>query len=80
MKSTEKIKQMSQTSEFIKKLLKEITNCDSFVIFGPSKMKKILKKEIKNNMLLAPKLLGVFKSEQLTENQMVAWVKDYYKI
>jgi hypothetical protein len=73
-------KQMSQTSEFIKKLLKEITNCDSFVIFGPSKMKKILKKEIKNNMLLAPKLLGVFKSEQLTENQMVAWVKDYYKI
>jgi hypothetical protein len=72
--------QMTQTSEFIKKLLKEITNFDSFVIFGPSKMKKILKKEIKNNMLLAPKLLGVFKSEQLTENQMVAWVKDYYKI
>ncbi|MBI9041705.1 hypothetical protein [Lutibacter sp.] len=73
-------KQLLQTNEYIKKLLKEISNCDSFVIFGPSKMKKILKKEIKNNMLLAPKLLGVFKSEQLTENQMIAWVKDYYKI
>lgn len=73
-------KQMFQTNEFIKNLLKELSSCDSFVIFGPSKMKKILKKEIKNNMLLAPKLLGVFKSEQLTENQMVAWVKDYYKV
>lgn len=72
-------KQAFQTNEFIKNLLKELTNCDSFVIFGPSKMKKILKKEIKNNMLLAPKLLGVFKSDQLTENQMVAWVKDYFK-
>ncbi|WP_372745601.1 hypothetical protein [Lutibacter sp.] len=72
-------KQAFQTNEFIKNLLKELTNCDSFVIFGPSKMKKILKKEIKNNMLLAPKLLGVFKSDQLTENQLVAWVKDYFK-
>lgn len=72
-------KMLLQTNEFIKNLLKELSNCDSFVIFGPSKMKKILKKEINNNMLLAPKLLGVYKSEQLTENQMVAWVKDYYK-
>lgn len=73
-------KQKLQTNEFIKNLFKEISNCDSFVIFGPSKMKKIFKKEIKNNMLLAPKLLGVFKSEQLTENQIVALVKDYYTI
>lgn len=72
-------KRTLQTNDFVKNLLKEVSNCDSFVIFGPSKMKKILKKEIKNNMLLAPKLLGVFKSEQLSENQMVAWVKDYYK-
>lgn len=71
-------KQLLQTNEFVKKLLKEISNCTNFVIFGPSKMKKIVKKEIENNMLLAPKLLGVFKSEQLTENQMVAWVKDFY--
>ena len=43
-------------------------------------MKKILNKEIKNNMLLTNKLQGVFKASQLTENQMVAWVKDYYNI
>ena len=65
--------------KIIKNLLKEVSNCDSFVVFGPSKMKKIFKKEIQNNMLLAPKLKGVFKSEQLSENQMVAWVTNYYK-
>jgi hypothetical protein len=72
-------KQLRQTNEFIKIVLKEISNCDSFVVFGPSKMKKIIKKEIQNNMLLASKLLGTFKSDQLTENQMVAWVKDFYE-
>ena len=44
-------KRLLQTNEFIKQILKEIETCDSFVIFGPSKMKKILNKEIKNNML-----------------------------
>mgnify|MGYP000099844480 CR=1 FL=1 len=72
-------KRVLQTNDFIKNLLKEVSNCDSFVVFGPSKMKKIFKKEIQNNMLLAPKLKGVFKSEQLSENQMVAWVTNYYK-
>lgn len=71
-------KRLHQTNEFIKQIIKEINTCDSFVIFGPSKMKKLLNKEIKNNLLLANKLLGVFKVGQLTENQMVAWVKDYF--
>ena len=68
-----------QTNIFIKKLLKEVHNCDYLVLFGPSKMKNIFKKEIHTNMLLTNKLVGVFNAEPLTENQMVAWVKDYYK-
>lgn len=68
-----------QTNQFLKLLLKEIENCDSIVLFGPAKMKKLLKKEIKNNIQIAPKLEGVFKAGLLTENQMVAWVKDFYK-
>ena len=75
----QKNKRLQQTNDFVKRVLKEISDYENFVIFGPSKMKKILKKEIKNNNLIAPKLLGTFKSTQLTENQMVAWVKDFYK-
>ena len=68
-----------QTNQYMKTLLKEIDNCDAIVLFGPSRMKKILEKEIKNNMQISNKLVGVSNSKLLTENQMVAWVKDYYK-
>jgi len=69
-----------QTNLYFKNLLKELSNCDSVVLFGPSKMKLLLEKEINSNMQIANKLVGVFNSDSLTENQMVAWVKDFYKI
>lgn len=68
-----------QTNQYLKNLLKEVEMSDSIVLFGPAKMKKVFEKAIKNNMLVADKLVGVFNSELITENQMVAWVKDFYK-
>ncbi|NOR27753.1 MAG: hypothetical protein GQ540_04390 [Lutibacter sp.] len=71
-------RKLEQTNQFIKNLFKEVETCNSLVLFGPSKMKNIFEKEIKNNMQLAKKLKGVSNSKLLTENQMVAWVKDFY--
>ncbi|REE82240.1 hypothetical protein BX611_1786 [Lutibacter oceani] len=71
-------KKNEQINHFLKELLKEIENCDAVVIFGPSKMKKLFAKEIRNNMQFSKKLLGVHNSELITENQMVAWVNEYY--
>ena len=68
-----------QTNQYMKTLIKEVDNCDAIVLFGPSNMKKIFEKEIKNNFQIANKLTGVSNSGLITENQMVAWVKDYYK-
>ncbi|WP_111709282.1 hypothetical protein [Lutibacter citreus] len=68
-----------QTNYFIKDLIKEIDNCDGLVIFGPSKMKNLLEKEISSNMRLSKKLLGVQSCDLITENQMVAWVKNYFE-
>ena len=72
-------KRNEQTNHFIKNLFKEVQNCNSIVLFGPSKMKTIFEKELKKNMQLGTKLVGVFNAKLLTENQMVAWVKDFYK-
>tara|TARA_R110001583_G_scaffold26142_2_gene94325 strand:- start:13177 stop:13587 length:411 start_codon:yes stop_codon:yes gene_type:complete len=72
-------KKNEQINNFFKELLKEVENCNAVVLFGPAKMKKLLGKEIKNNMQFSKKLLGVHNSESLTENQMIAWVNDYYK-
>ncbi len=67
-----------QTGDFLKTLIKEISNADSIVIFGPSNMKNILAKEIKQSFQLKSKLVGVANSEQLTDNQIIAWVKHFY--
>jgi len=72
-------KRIQMTNQFLKSLLKEIETCDSVVVFGPSKMKNIFEKEIRNNMQLSHKLSGVSSIKYLTENQIVAWVKDYFK-
>jgi len=72
-------KRIQMTNQFLKSLLKEIETCDSVVVFGPSKMKNIFEKEIRNNMQLSHKLSGVSNIKYLTENQIVAWVKDYFK-
>jgi len=66
------------TNQFIKNIIKEIENCESVVLFGPSTMKTMLQKEILSNLQLTHKLVGVKNSDALTENQMVAWVKNYY--
>ena len=71
-------KRNEQTNHFLKALLKEIENCNAVVLFGPANMKKLLEKEIRSNMQFSKKLLGVHNSELLTENQMVAWVNNYY--
>lgn len=72
-------KKLAQTNEFLKILLNEIENCDAVVLFGPAIMKTLFEKEIKNNLNLIGKLVGVFDADSMTENQMVAWVKDFYK-
>lgn len=69
-----------QVQRFFKLLIKEIENCQTVVLVGPSKMKNEFAKEIKNTMRLKNKLIGVANSDSLTENQMVAWVKNYYHI
>lgn len=68
-----------QTNIYFKNLLKEIHNCEALVLFGPSTMKNLFEKELKKNRQLANKLVAVSNSEFLTENQVVAWVKDFYK-
>lgn len=72
-------KKQAQTYEFLKILLNEIEDSDAVVLFGPSIMKTVFEKEIKNNLNLIGKQMEVFDADSMTENQMVAWVKDFYK-
>ena len=67
-----------QTSNYLKNLLSEIKDMDELVLFGPANMKKELEKLIHNDTTLASKLKSVVSADSMTENQMVAWVKNFY--
>ncbi len=68
-----------QSKVFLKKVMDELAQSDEFVIFGPSTMKLSLAKAIKEKPLLNSHLLGLEDADDMTENQMSAWVKDYFK-
>ena len=71
-------KHQHQTANFLKKIISAIEKTDEIVIFGPAEMKIELEKMILNNNEIADSLLDVKTSDNITENQIIAWVKGYY--
>ena len=69
----------NQSEEYLKNIINEVKNTDKLVVFGPAEMKIQLEKAILGNNLISDKLLAVEPADNMTENQLVAWVKGYYK-
>jgi len=69
----------NQSEEYLKNIINEIKSVDMLVLFGPAEMKTHLEKAIRNNSQISKKLVAVEPADNMTENQLVAWVKDYYK-
>lgn len=67
-----------QTNEYIKKIVEHLTAVDDLYIFGPSMIKIILKKEIENNKTNTINIDSIEPSEQLTTNQIISRVKQYF--
>jgi len=69
-----------QLKQYYKSLASEIKDTDALVIFGPAdtnkKFSKVLHKKYKP---LSSKIKGVEKTDSMTENQVKAWVKDFFK-
>lgn len=79
----EKKKENRRSNEilnYLKKVTNEIKSVDELVLFGPAAMKTELEKTIRNNTTHSPVIRAVETADSMTENQVVAWVKDYYKI
>lgn len=52
---------------------------DEIVIFGPAEAKLGLKKEIEQIKHYKPRLMGVLPSDYITQNEMVALVRDFFQ-
>ena len=49
------------------------------MLFGPAEMKTELEKMILKDNSLKDKLVAVQTADSMTENQLVAWVKEFYQ-
>lgn len=71
-------------SHEIKNYLEDVVNglsidqIDKLVVFGPAFMKTELKKVIDRNKEVSTKLVAVETADSMTDNQTIAWVKDYF--
>ena len=68
-----------QTNKYLKRIFNNVKNVNEIVLFGPASLKRKLAELIKSNLVMADKLKAVKTSDNMTQNQMVAWVKKFYK-
>lgn len=79
MENKKKNRLKKQSVEYLKRIIPEIKNSDKIVLFGPAEMKTELEKLILKDHNLKDRLMAVKIADSMTENQLVAWVKKFYK-
>jgi hypothetical protein len=67
------------TQKYMLRIVKELSKADEIFLFGPAQMKMKLEKLMSGLPELAIKLKGTKTSENMTHNQKLAYVKDFYK-
>ena len=69
-----------QLKQYYKSLALEINDTDALVIFGPAETNAKFSEELhKNYKSLSTKIKGVKKADSMTDNQVKAWVKDFFE-
>lgn len=67
-------------SKYYEKVIATIHNANSIFIMGPGEAKLELKKEIQRHKDLIEKLIRVETADKMTQNQMIARVREFFSI
>ncbi len=67
------------TQKYMLRIVKELSKADEIFLFGPAQMKLKLEKLISGIPELAIKMKETKTAENMTHNQKLAYVKNYYK-
>jgi stalled ribosome rescue protein Dom34 len=68
-----------QVKLFLKSVEAHINHSDELVIFGPANMKQELADLILKNKTMVHELKGVETTDSMTDNQVAAWVAEYFE-
>ncbi len=67
------------TTRYLSNIVDQLMKANEILIFGPAQIKTKLEKLIQKNHVLATKLKSVQNANNMTDNQKVAYVKEYFK-
>jgi stalled ribosome rescue protein Dom34 len=74
-------REKQQLKVYFKDIVDKIKDTNALVIMGPASTNQKLSKELETNYKdLASKVKDVIKVDSMTDNQIKAWVKDYFKL
>ena len=65
--------------KYYHKIIQQLTDADSFIILGPAEARVGLEKAIDGEMGLRSKLAAVMAEDSMTNNQVKAKVREYFR-
>ena len=73
-------RQQHQLKHYYDEIIKYISSAAKIYLFGPGNAKKELNNEIQKIALMAEKVTAIDAADKITEPQMIAKVKNYFKL
>ncbi len=73
-------REKQQFKSYFKDITQEINDTDALVIFGPAETYEKFAKELgENHKNISGKIKGIKRADSMTDNQVVAWVRDFFE-
>ena len=69
----------NELNEYFKMMEGKLQGFDDILLFGPGTVKDQMRNRLRDNKAFNGKWLSVESSDKLTENQLLAFVRDFYK-
>lgn len=72
-------RERNQMKKYFENIFEHVSWAEAIVIFGPAETGEKFVKEVKHSRKeITSKIRGLYKADSMTENQMKAWVRDYF--
>lgn len=73
-------REKQQLRAYFKEIVPFIEDTDALIIFGPAETGEKFSKELqKHYKYLSPKIKGVKRADSMTDNQVKAWVRNFFE-
>jgi molybdopterin converting factor small subunit len=70
----------NELNEYFKTLESKLDDYDEILLFGPTTAKEQLYNRLSENKSFSAKTIIVQSSDKMTDNQLLAFVRDFYKV